>query len=249
MSVLEIRNLVVQVEEQKIFDQISFELENKECLLIVGSHGYYNGILLNTIVGFYEPAEGAVTFEGVDIYSKTEEELVALRKKVSFVFQEGVFLANLSVLENLLLPVKFYSKKFIQSKVMKEIKEYCDFFEVPPVLQKRPAFISYTSKKLLSLIRALITHPEMIILNKPLFNLDIRNQKRVIHVLKEMKSQGKTLVISSNSFDVIKALADRVIHIEKKDIKKILNRQDKDFIQQVKQLDILSDLVGVEDEI
>ncbi|HEX38045.1 MAG TPA: ATP-binding cassette domain-containing protein [Candidatus Cloacimonetes bacterium] len=249
MSVLEIKNLVVQVEEQKIFNRISFGVDERETVLIVGSHGYYNGILLNTIGGFFEPAEGKVTFEGIDIYSKTEEELIALRKKVSVVFQEGVFLANLSVLENLLLPVKFYRKKFIHSKVIKEIKDYCEFFEVPPVLQKRPAFISYTSKKLLSFIRALITHPEMIILNKPLFNLDIRNQKRVIHVLKEMKSQGKTLVISSNSFDVIKALADRVIYLEKNDIKKIMNREDKDFIQQVKQLDILSDLIGVEDEI
>ncbi len=159
MSFLEIKNLVIQVEEQRIFNRISFDVKEKECVLIVGSHGYYNGILLSAIGGFYEPIEGTVTFDNVDIYSKTEEELVALRKKVSFVFQEGVFLANLSVLENLLLPVKFYSKKFIKSKVMKEIKDYCDLFEVPPVLQKRPSFISYTSKKLLSFIRALITHP------------------------------------------------------------------------------------------
>ncbi len=89
----------------------------------------------------------------------------------------------------------------------------------------------------------------MIIVNKPLFNLDIKNQRRVINVLKEMKSQGKTLVISSNSFDLIKALADRVIVLEKNNIGKIMKRQDKDFIQQVKQLDILSDLVGVEDEV
>lgn len=246
---IEIKNLSVDIDENIIIKNISFSIEEHESCIIVGSHGYYNGILLNVLGGFYDPIEGTVLISGKDIYSRTEDEIIDLRRRISFVFQEGAFLSNLTVLENLLLPVKFYAKKFVKSKVMKEIKEYCDYFDVPPVLEKRPAFISYTSKKILSLIRALITHPEMIIINKPLFNLDIRNQIKVINLLKDLKKDGKTLIIASNSYDVIKSIADKVVHIEKGSIQKIMYANNRDFLKEIKKLDILSDLLGVEDEV
>ena len=246
---VEIKNLSVDIDEDIIMKKISFSIEEHQSCIIIGSYGYYNGILLNVLGEFYHPAGGTVFIAGKDIYSKTEDEVVDLRKKISFVFQEGAFLSNLTVLENLLLPVKFYAKKFVKAKVMKEIKDYCEYFDVPPVLEKRPAFISYTSKKILSLIRALITHPEIIIINKPLFNLDIRNQIKVINLLKNIKKEGMTLIIASNSYDVIKSIADQVVHIEKGSIKKIMHAQDKDFLKEIKKLDILSDLLGVEDEV
>ncbi|MDP8226444.1 MAG: ATP-binding cassette domain-containing protein [Candidatus Celaenobacter polaris] len=246
---VEIKNLSVDIEENIIMKNISFSVAEHQSCIIVGSYGYYNGILLNVLGGFYIPADGKVFIAGKDIYSKTEDEIVDLRKKISFVFQDGAFLSNLTVLENLLLPVKFYAKKFVKTKVMKEIKDYCEYFDVPPVLEKRPAFISYTSKKILSLIRALITHPEIIIINKPLFNLDIRNQIKVINLLKDVKKEGMTFIIASNSYDVIKSIADQVVHIEKGSIQKIMYAKNKDFLQEIKQLDILSDLVGVEDEV
>ena len=246
---VEIKNLSVDIDENIIMKNISFSVAEHESCIIVGSHGYYNGILLNVLGGFYDPVGGTVFVAGKDIYSKTEDEIIDLRRKISFVFQEGAFLSNLTVLENLLLPVKFYTKKFIKTKVIKEIKEYCDYFDVPAVLEKRPAFISYTSKKILALIRALITHPEMIIINKPLFNLDIRNQIKVTNLLKDIKKEGKTLIIASNSYDVIKAIADQVVHIEKGSIQKIMYAKNKDFLKEIKKLDILSDLLGVEDEV
>jgi len=246
---VEIKNLSVDIDEDIIMKNISFSIEEHQSCIIIGSYGYYNGILLNVLGGFYHPADGTVFIAGKDIYSKTEDEVVDLRKKISFVFQEGAFLSNLTVLENLLLPVKFYAKKFVKKKVMQEIKDYCEYFDVPPVLEKRPAFISYTSKKILSLIRTLITHPEIIIINKPLFNLDIRNQIKVINLLKDIKKAGMTFIISSNSFDVIKSIADQVVLIEKDSVQKIMYAKNKNFLQEIKQLDILSDLVGVEDEV
>jgi len=246
---VEIKTLSVDIEGNVVMKDLSFTVEEHRSCIIVGSYGYYNGILLNVLGGFYEPHSGQVCIGGRDIYAKTEEEIIDLRRKISFVFQEGAFLSNLTVLENLLLPVKFYSKKFAKTRVMREIKDYCDYFNVPPVLEKRPAFISYTSKKILSLIRALITHPEIIIINKPLFNLDIRNQIKVIDLLKKIKQQGMTYIISSNSYDVIKGIADQVVHIEKDKIKKIYYARDEGFLEDIKKLDILSDVVGVEDEV
>ncbi len=246
---VEIKDLSVDIDENIIIKNISFSVAEHESCIIIGSYGYYNGILMNVLGGFYEPIGGTVFISGKDIYSKTEDEIIDLRRKISFVFQEGAFLSNLTVLENLLLPVKFYEKEFVKSKVMKEIKDYCEYFDVPSVLEKRPAFISYTSKKILSLVRALITHPEIIIINKPLFNLDIRNQIKVANLLKDLKKDGKTLVIASNSFDVIKAIADQVVHIEKGSIRKIMYAKNKDFLQEIKKLDILSDILGVEDEV
>jgi len=246
---VEIKNLSVDIDENIIIKNISFSVAEHESCIIVGSYGYYNGILLNVLGGFYDPIDGKVLVSGIDIYSKTEDEIIDLRKKISFVFQEGAFLSNLTVLENLLLPVKFYAKKFVKSKVMKEIKEYCDYFDVPSVLEKRPDFISYTSKKILSLIRALITHPEMIIINKPLFNLDIKNQIKVTNLLKDVKKDGKTLIIASNSFDVIKAVADQAVLIENGSVQKIMYAKNKEFLKNIKKLDILSDLLGVEDEV
>lgn len=246
---IEIKNVSVEIDEQVILENISFDVKDKNTCVIIGSYGYYNGILLNVLGGFYEPLRGTLLIDGVDLYEKEEHELIETKKRLSFVFQEGAFLSNLTVLENLLLPVQFYSMQFIKSKVMKEIKDLCTYFDVPQVLEKRPAFISYTSKKILSFIRAIITHPELIIINKPLFNLDIRNQIKVIQMLKDLKEKGTTMIISSNSFDIIKAVADQVVHVEKGTIQKISYKEDKNFLQNIKKLDILSDLVGVEDEV
>jgi len=246
---LEIKNLSVKVDNDYIMNDISFSVIEHQTCIIIGSHGYYNGILLKVFGGFQVPVKGKVFIEEKDIYSKTEDEITDLRRKISFVFQEGAFLSNLSIIENLLLPVQFYTKDFVKSKVMDEIMEYCAYFNLSDVLEKRPEFISYTSRKLLSLIRAMITHPEMIIIDKPLFNLDIRNQIKVINLLKEIKKDGKTLVMASNSFDIIKSIADQVVHIENEKIQKIMHSKNPNFLKEIKKLDILSDLVGVEDEV
>ena len=69
------------------------------------------------------------------------------------------------------------------------------------------------------------------------------------NLLKDIKKEGKTLIIASNSYDVIKAIADQVVHIENGSIQKIMYAKNKDFLKEIKKLDILSDLLGVEDEV
>jgi ABC-type lipoprotein export system ATPase subunit len=218
-ELLTVNHLNLCAEGIDISPDTCFSIKKGRGYLITGPYEILNTFLLKVIGGILPPGTGdcrcEIFFKGKDIYESSELEIEEIKKKISFVFCEGTMISNLSVKENLLLPIGYHCPGFDRNTVMEKIKKGFDFFEIPDVLEKRPAEISYYVKKKLAFIRASLQEPELLLADKPLFNLDENDRGKTVRFLEDMKSDGTTLVVASGYSPDFESLIDEFIILEK----------------------------------
>lgn len=248
MNILEVKNIDWVLEDEKILDDIDFNLEEGQSTIISGTYESGKSLLLKVIGGITPPSHGRVLFLGRDVYESPDDTIDEIHQQIAFIFQEGALLSNLNIRENLLLPLKYHNPRLNLPEITREIEEYMAFFNLGHILDKRPAALPNVKKKLLSFVRAAILHPRLMIVDEPLFNLDLDNQKLVLKLLKKLRKSGISMLIVSNSRDLIKILGDRWLVMDRGRIVQDVSSSDADFDKKLHTIS-LTDLVGVEDEI
>jgi ABC-type lipoprotein export system ATPase subunit len=220
---------------------VSFEHE--ECLLLSGiTLSFLRGkvyiitsepdggksLLLKIAGGILKPTEGEVEFRGVDLYH--EKHGKDLTKRIGSVFQESTLISNLSVEENILLPIKYLDPGYNYEAVILEVINLFRYFQINiRNLGKRPSDVSYSVKKLINIIRVIVTKPEIFLIDAPFFNLNAVDRKQLFLKLLEMKKKGETMVIATNDRKLIEDLGDEVILLAKGQIKE--NCRTADFFR------------------
>lgn len=216
-SLLFIENLILTLDDEVYLPSMNLIIKEKNAYLIDGPNDSINIALLKTIGGLLPPSleESRILFRGTDIYNTDDKELKEIRKNISFVFSEGTMISNLSVRENLFLPIQYHYPHYDFNTVLNIIKKDFDYFGIPDILDKRPAELSYNRKKLLAFIRASIQEPKAIMIDKPLFNLDDDYHSLVIHYLNIIKNKGTALVIVNRFHPGLDSIIDEHIILEK----------------------------------
>ncbi len=241
---LSVKNVKWNSPEKEILKGIDLELVTDRISVLCGLEESGKSLLLKIIAGIEPPDQGSIIYDGVDLFNADEKRVLEIRKKLAFVFEDGVHLSNLIIRENLLLPFKYHYDKFDLNYLMSEINRYLKFFGIGNVMEERPAQISRSKLKLLAFIRAAITDPELIVIDNPLFNLELINQIQVLKFLQQLKDKHKTMLITSGSRDLIENLADELLIIKEGMITARISRSSSEFQSMLDNLE-LSDLKGV----
>lgn len=182
--------------------------------LVTGPFDAVNIQLLKIIGGVQPPpGKGRVLFRGHDLYESRGEVIKGIKKKMAYISSEGILISNLTVAENLFLPVRYHDPGFDPEAVTASIRQGFDFFGIPDILDKRPAEISFYLKKKLAFVRASLLEPEVVLVDKPLFNLDKLDQDKVALWLEEQKKKGVTLIIASHWASALASLIDEFIEL------------------------------------
>jgi len=195
----------------KALDNVSFSVKKGEFVLIIGSSGSGKSTLLNMIGLLDRPTEGRVLIDGFDTSDLTDNEISAFRnKKLGFVFQFSNLLADLTVLENVLLP----SQIQFDSTTNNRAKEILEKVGLKDQLFKRANKISGGQAQRAAIARGLVNNPTIVLADEPTGNLDSVTAKNVVEVMKKMaKDLGQTFIVvtheSAQFGDV-----DRVITIK-----------------------------------
>jgi len=220
---LRVNRLGLTVEGITMFRDVDLDLEKQRVYMVTGPDDTANEWLIKGMAGILRdrPLQGRVWFDGMDIYSTDDEELKEIKKRVSFVFSEGTMISNLTVEENLLLPLHYHEPDFDRAAVMAKIVKGFDYFGIPDVLSLRPAELSYSVKKKLAFVRADLREPELILMDKPLFNLAEQEQERVIRYIEQLKEKGVTMVMTGHLPSLFTGLADETIILEHGTVKTV----------------------------
>ena len=179
--------------EVRALDNVSFSVKKGEFVLVIGSSGSGKSTLLNMIGLLDRPTEGRVLVDGFDTSDLTDNEISAFRnKKLGFVFQFSNLLADLTVLENVLLP----SQIQFDSTTNNKAKEILEKVGLKDQLFKRANKISGGQAQRAAIARGLVNNPTIVLADEPTGNLDSVTAKNVIEVMKKMaKDLGQTFIV------------------------------------------------------
>ena len=177
----------------RALDNVSFSVKKGEFVLIVGRSGSGKSTLLNMIGLLDRPTEGKVLVDGFDTSNLTDNEISTFRnKKLGFVFQFANLLADLTVLENVLLP----SQIQFDSTTYNKAKEILEKVGLKDQLFKRANKISGGQAQRAAIARGLVNNPTIVLADEPTGNLDSVTARNIVQLMKNMaKDLGQTFIV------------------------------------------------------
>ncbi|NQZ82922.1 MAG: ABC transporter ATP-binding protein [Colwellia sp.] len=175
---------------------IELEIQQGEYISISGPSGCGKSTLLS-IMGLLDfPTTGKLFFEGKDISQLSMEQTAAIRnKKIGFIFQQFNLIDELSIYDNIALPLR-YAKQPTSDKKIKEKVDYC--LDVVGMLSKagrRPTQLSGGQQQCIAIARALVAEPSILLVDEPTGNLDSKNSDQIMATLEALNNQGTTLCV------------------------------------------------------
>jgi len=201
----------------RALDNVSFSVKKGEFVLIIGSSGSGKSTLLNMIGLLDRPTEGRVLVDGFDTSDLTDNEISAFRnKKLGFVFQFSNLLADLTVLENVLLP----SQIQFDSTTNNRAKEILEKVGLKDQLFKRANKISGGQAQRAAIARGLVNNPTIVLADEPTGNLDSVTAKNVVEIMKKMaKDLGQTFIVVTHERASLETLIEllqlrMVVHLK-----------------------------------
>ncbi|MBU5591971.1 ABC transporter ATP-binding protein [Clostridium sp. MSJ-4] len=196
---------------------INLSIKQGEFIAITGASGSGKSTLLHLLGGVDNPSSGKVIIDDVDIYSLKEKELsIFRRRKIGFIFQFYNLIPVLTAEENILMPLLLDNKK--------EDKEYIDeIFTILDLKNRKdhlPSELSGGQQQRVSIGRALAYKPSIVLADEPTGNLDSKNSKEIVELLKfSVKKYNQTLILITHDINIARQ-ADRIINIEDGNITK-----------------------------
>lgn len=192
-------------------DDISFSVEKGEFLAIIGPSGSGKSTLLHILGGVDRPTSGKVYLNGQDVYAQNEEALAIFRRRqVGLIYQFYNLIPVLDVVENMTLPVLMDGRR-VNGERLRELLNVLGLTERQKNL---PNQLSGGQQQRISIGRALMNAPSVVLADEPTGNLDSRNSQEIVELLKQSnRKYGQTLVIITHD-ENIALQADRVIAIE-----------------------------------
>lgn len=166
---------------------------------IVSQHGHGKSILFQIVGGMTNPSRGKVLYNGIDIFETEFEKTLSLRLQVGFGFDLGGLLHNRTLFENLMLPLEYHKiQSFSAAKEL--VASMFDKFQIGNDRDKRPSFVSGSTRKLTVLIRSLLLEPRFIILDDPFVGLtDSQKATFVSELVGLRKKHGFLAILFTDS--------------------------------------------------
>ena len=191
-------------------DKANLTIAPGDFISIIGPSGSGKSTLLHLLSGLDHPASGSLTYDGQEIYTLSDKELSAFRRRqMGFIFQQFNLLPVLTARENILMPL-LLDKKQPDEGYLNQLAELLGLRER---LDHLPHELSGGQQQRVAIARALIAQPEVIFADEPTGNLDSKSGGEVMELLKGIRERmGKTLVIITHD-NRIAAAADRQLTI------------------------------------
>ena len=216
LSIVEVSNVrksyVLGSLEIPVLSGINLKIERGEFLAIMGPSGSGKSTLMNLIGCLDRPTEGQVLVRGRDLNKMSDEELARVRGlEIGFVFQTFNLVPRLTAFENVLLPTFANSRTSIDTKG--RAKELLEIMGLRDRMHHRPGELSGGQSQRVSIARALINDPAILLADEPTGNLDSRTGTEILRIFMDLNMEGRTIIIVTHDPEIAK-YADRVILVK-----------------------------------
>lgn len=203
---VKIEDVSIKFGTQTVVSNINIEVKPGEIFAIMGASGAGKSVLLRTVIGLIKPSSGKVWIAGKDASDKKTHESI----RTTMVFQAGALFNSMSVFDNLAFYPRehhLYSEKVIEEKVMETLR----ILSLENASQKLPAELSGGMKKRVSIARALMMEPELLLYDEPTSELDPIMAATISEIIATLRSETEvTSIVVTHDRDLADAIADRI---------------------------------------
>lgn len=215
MDILQTKDLTKYYGEEplvvKALDGITLQIEQGSFTAIVGTSGSGKSTLLHMLGGLDTPTGGSVVVDGQSLGKMSRSELTIFRRrKIGFIFQNYNLIPNLTIYDNIVLPIELDGR----SVDRKYLDKIVSVLGLEGKLERKPNKLSGGQQQRVAIARALITKPALILADEPTGNLDSRTSQEVVGLLRATGRKFHQTIVMITHNDEIAQIADRTIRIE-----------------------------------
>jgi len=243
---IEIRGLTKSFGDLHVLNNVSFDVNVGENLVVFGKSGTGKSVLLKCIVGLLKPDKGDVFVNGENVITFSTKKLNAFRKNLGFLFQGAALYDSMSVRENLEFPLK-RNFNFSQEEVDKKVLKTLELVGLEEAVDKMPSELSGGMRKRIGLARSIITEPALMLYDEPTTGLDPITSKEIsVLILNLQKKLKMTSIVVTHDLLCAEIISDRAIMLNEGKIvfegtiEEMTNSQDK-FLKNFFSHEIIND--------
>jgi phospholipid/cholesterol/gamma-HCH transport system ATP-binding protein len=210
---IEFREVSKSFGDHHVLDRVSFSVMPGETLCILGRSGVGKSVSLQILMGFLKADSGCVTVAGEDITNFTEEQMEAIRKKVTMVFQNGALFDSLTVGENVAFPLR-EGGGLSEKQIYEVVDGLLKMVGVDHMRDLLPSDLSTGMKRSVAIARALAARPECVLYDEPTTMVDPLMAQLLGDLIKRLKIQlHLTSIVVTHDMRLAQKLADRVVFL------------------------------------
>jgi cell division transport system ATP-binding protein len=194
-------------------EEVSFVIEPKEFVSIVGHSGAGKTTLLKMFLGEETPTKGKIMFESTDISTLGKKEMDLFRRKIGVVFQDFRLIPNKNVYENIAFAMEAAGRT--DEEIEADVPHVLDLVDLGKKIWNFPHELSGGEKQRVAIARAIVNQPDIIIADEPTGNLDPVNTYEIIKIIQKINELGTTVLLTTHNKGVVDMVGGRVVTMEK----------------------------------
>ena len=212
-TIIHLDKVSVFQKHNLVLTNVSLDIDKGEFVYLLGKTGSGKSSLLKTLYAELDLVEGSATVTGFDLATIKRKEIPFLRRKLGIIFQDFQLLTDRSVNDNLLFVLKATGWTNKEDK-QKRIQEVLEKVHLSNKGVKMPHELSGGEQQRISIARALLNDPELILADEPTGNLDTETSEEIMNVLLEISKSGRAVLIATHDIMMFNKFPSRTIKIE-----------------------------------
>jgi cell division transport system ATP-binding protein len=209
-------------DESVALDGVSFTVEPKEFVTIVGHSGAGKTTLMKMLIAEDRPTEGAIFFESKEIHRLNKGQISKLRRRIGTIFQDFRLIPNKTAYENIAFAMEASGRT--DKEIKSDVPYVLELVDLGDKMWNFPHQLSGGEKQRVAIARAIVNQPDIIIADEPTGNLDPVNTFEIIKIIQKINELGTTVLLTTHNKEVVSTIGGRVLTMEKG---KVI-RDDKD---------------------
>ena len=211
---IEIKELYKSFDGNTILNNISTKFYQGKTNLIIGQSGSGKTVLLKCLLGLHQPDRGEVLYDGISSNKMNENQKTLLRREMGMVFQGSALFDSMSVIENVMFPMKMLTNKK-EHEIIERSKNVIKRVELNKAEKKLPSELSGGMQKRVAIARAIVMNPKYLFCDEPNSGLDPKTAIVIDNLIQEItKEYGITTVINTHDMNSVMEIGENIIFLK-----------------------------------